>query len=117
MPNCCAKRGCCKNEIPSNKTVQNYACNKQCRKDTESVASDDNNKNWKDLCVYRINYKTHNFADFCRIEHADSKAQNLCKLDSCNLCCTTYDTILHLNISLKSTNDCLAKCSATYPIK
>ena len=69
---------------------------------------------YKSVCIQSDNPNT-NIYDYCdkKLEN-DLDAKKVCKLDMCNLCCSTMDTIKKVNFSVESMKKCFQDCSEEF---
>lgn len=84
-------------------------CVKTCNR---AKATLDSNTDYKNTCISTQN-SIQNVYSYCddRMRLFDKQAKNTCKLDMCNLCCSTMDPIKKLNYSFDNTKQCFQDCS------
>jgi hypothetical protein len=88
-----------------------HVCKKSCAKAT---VSDPNKTEYKNVCIQSQN-PISNVYDFCdnKVDD-DAESKRICKLDMCNLCCSTIDSIKHKQFSFDSQKKCFEDCNKEF---
>jgi len=101
---------CCESNIPESSVNVRHQCIKVCYQSHSSQANIDTS----DKC---INSPTQqNVYSYCE-NSMSGKAQgfiNKCKLDMCNLCCSTADIMMGMKTSNQAEVNCFSKCSSSF---
>merc|ERR1719362_1710603 len=103
---------CCESKIdPIYKNVV-HVCTKTCFKAT--IASS-NNDEYKNVCINSPD-SSKNIFGYCenKLNDFSEIQKDACKLDMCNLCCVTMDSIKSKNFSVDSLKRCYNDCSEAY---
>jgi len=98
---------CCDKYTDKSKKTSMYVCKKACRRSTVSEPAKDD---YKAICIISQN-PLNSIYDYCDTKISDPDSKKTCKLDMCNLCCSTLDSIVHKQFSINSIKKCFEACS------
>jgi hypothetical protein len=88
-----------------------YLCNKVC---SRAVISNPDNDDYKSICIQSANPLT-NIYDYCESRMKTSPDEKkTCKLDMCNLCCSTIDVMKKTLYSVDTMKKCFEDCSKEF---
>jgi hypothetical protein len=87
-----------------------WVCKKACNRATISEPAKDD---YKAVCITSQN-PLNSIYDYCDNKISDPESKKTCKLDMCNLCCSTLDTIQHKKYSINSIKKCFETCSGEF---
>ena len=68
-----------------------------------------------DLCINVQNPKTSIYS-YCDDNFVKKREKNICKVDTCRLCCVTSDQMNNMNMGLGLLNQCFEKCAKTWKL-
>ncbi len=85
-----------------------HNCKKACYKSAIAI---DISKEYENICINSSN-PTNNVYQFCdkKMDYDQSLVQ-YCKLDMCNLCCVTMDSIKKKSFSFDNLKTCFIGCN------
>ena len=108
---------CCKNTVPWVHKNYLYTCKKQCKELTKAQPEFNRGaiNNYEKLCIKVENPKTSIYS-YCDENFSKNEDKQICKLDSCRLCCVTSDKIQNINLGIGILNKCFKKCAKTWKI-
>jgi hypothetical protein len=87
-----------------------YLCKKTCSRAEVAETSEDV---YKPICM-SSDQPLSNIYSYCDSKMNDKDSIKMCKLDMCNLCCSTLDSMQHKNFSLETIKKCFKDCSAKF---
>ena len=88
-----------------------YLCKKICNR---STVPDIGKDEYKSVCINSENPLTGVY-EYCENKlKDDNHAKNTCKLDMCNLCCSTMDAMKNKLYSIDSTKRCFDACNKEF---
>jgi hypothetical protein len=98
---------CCDKYTDKSHKTSMYVCKKACRRSTVAEPAKDD---YKAICINSQN-PLNSIYDYCDSKISDPDSKKTCKLDMCNLCCSTLDSIVHKQYSINSIKKCFEACS------
>lgn len=88
-----------------------YMCKKACSRSTVAESGHDDYKN---VCISSENF-AYSVYEYCELKlKNDIEQKKTCKIDMCNLCCTTMDMMKSKNYSIDSMKKCFQDCSKEF---
>merc|ERR1712151_260533 len=91
-----------------------HVCKKTCFRATMAAT---NNNEYKSVCTSSSDSNANIYA-YCdnKLDNFSIIQKESCKLDMCNLCCVTMDSMKSKNFSADSLKRCYADCSSVFNV-
>lgn len=102
---------CCDSKVDLSHKNTLYLCKKTCNRSSQAQST---NQEYRSVCIQSENPST-NIYDFCDSKMKEKEDEKkTCKLDMCNLCCSTLDIMKSTLYSIDTMKKCFEDCGKEF---